>query len=53
VFKKIKLKIVCRLNFDCNNNVVEYEALIIGLLLLKDMKAKRVNIFGDSELVIN
>lgn len=42
-----------KLNFDCTNNVTEYEALMHGLLSLKDRKAKMVDIFGDSELVIN
>jgi len=42
-----------KLNFDCTNNDVEYEALVNGLLLLKYMKAKKVNIFGDSEFIIN
>ena len=40
------------LNFDSTNNVAEYEALVHGLLLLKGKKAKKVKIFGDSELVI-
>ena len=34
-------------------NVAEYEALLLGLHALKDLGAKRVQIFGDSELVIN
>ena len=41
------------MNFDCTNNVTEYEALVHGLLFLKDRKAKRVYIFGDSKLIIN
>ncbi|XP_021802293.1 uncharacterized protein LOC110746388 [Prunus avium] len=31
----------------------EYEALIIGLEILKEMKATRVLVYGDSQLVIN
>ena len=42
-----------KLTFECTNNVVEYEALLLGLNSLKDMGAKRVQIMGDSELVIN
>ena len=42
-----------KLYFDCTNNVVEYEALIIGLDILKRMKDKKVCIYGYSKLVIN
>ena len=42
-----------RLDFQCTNNVAEYEALLIGLYLLKNLKAKKILIQGDSELIIN
>ena len=42
-----------KLTFECTNNVAEYEALLPGLHVLKDFRAKRVKVFGDSELVIN
>lgn len=41
-----------KLNFQCRNNIVEYEALILGLQLLKKFGAKRISIHGDSELII-
>ena len=41
-----------KLNFDCTNNMAEYESLILGLDLLKKMKARNIFVFGDSELVI-
>ena len=41
-----------KLNFKCTNNMAEYEALILGLKALKDFQAQRINIQGDSELVI-
>ena len=42
-----------KLTFECTNNVAEYETLLLGLNALKDMGAKIIEIFGDSELVIN
>ena len=41
-----------KLDFKCTNNVAEYEALILGLKALKDLQAQRVDIQGDSELII-
>jgi len=41
-----------RLNFKCTNNMVEYEALILGLQLVRKLGAKRVSIMVDSELII-
>ena len=41
-----------RLNFKCTNNMVEYEELILGLKLVRNLGAKRVSVMGDSELVI-
>ncbi|XP_070676237.1 uncharacterized protein [Malus domestica] len=42
-----------KLDFECTNNQAEYEALIVGLGILHDLRATRALIFGDSELVIN
>jgi ribonuclease HI len=41
-----------KLNFHCTNNVVEYEALMLGLKLLKRVGAKQIMVRGDSELII-
>ena len=42
-----------KLTFECTNNVAEYKALLLGLNDFKDMGAKRIEVFGDLELVIN
>ncbi|KAM2366278.1 hypothetical protein ACFX1X_004986 [Malus domestica] len=42
-----------KLDFECTNNQAEYEALVIGLDILHDLRATRVLILDDSELVIN
>lgn len=36
----------------CSNNAVEYEALIIGIKILRDLGSKKVEIKGYSELVV-
>jgi ribonuclease HI len=41
-----------RLEFECTNNQVEYEALLSGLEVLDDMGIDKVKIFGDSKLVV-
>ncbi|XP_049360652.1 uncharacterized protein LOC125825352 [Solanum verrucosum] len=37
----------------CSNNVVEYQALILGIEMVVDMKQLNLQVFGDSQLVIN
>jgi len=41
-----------RLNFRCTNNMAEYEALLLGLKLIKSLQATKVSILGDSDLII-
>jgi len=41
-----------KIAFDYSNNEVEYEALIVGLKILRKLNAKRSSVYGDSELVI-
>jgi len=41
-----------RLNLKCTNNMAEYEALLLGLKLLKTLGAAKVSILGDSDLII-
>lgn len=48
----IKKALVFNLNFPCINNQKEYEALIIGLEILKEIRENDLTIFGDSQLVI-
>ena len=37
--------------FPCTNNAVEYEALLHGLRMAKEMNLSQVKCFGDSDLV--
>jgi ribonuclease HI len=42
-----------RLEFSCTNNEAEYEALIQGMILAREMKIEHLIVTGDSELIIN
>ncbi|XP_057481975.1 uncharacterized protein LOC130768885 [Actinidia eriantha] len=37
----------------CSNNEAEYQALILGLEMAIDMKQLRLEVYGDSKLIIN
>ena len=43
---------IAKLNFNCTNNVAEYEACIMGLQEAIDKKVKNLKVYGDSALVI-
>jgi hypothetical protein len=47
-----KTLIACRLEFECTNNTVEYEALLQGLRKALDMNIQNLVVFGDSEIVV-
>lgn len=44
---------IVRLKFKATNNVVEYEALLVGLRLAKEMQVKGLLINSDSQLIIS
>ena len=44
--------IALKLNFDCTNNMAEYEACICGLQAAISLKIKELEVFGDSALII-
>ena len=39
--------------FPCTNNIVEYEDLINGMKIAAEWRVDHLNVFGDSQLVIN
>ena len=41
-----------KLNCQCTNNIAEYEALMLGLKLLKKVGAKQIMVRSDSEFII-
>lgn len=42
-----------RLQFNCTNNVAEYESLIQGPLLAQKRGIQALRVYGDSKLVVN
>ena len=50
--KKDQLKYVLQIHFAASNNVAEYEALVHGLKVAKEIGIRRIICFGDSDLVI-
>ncbi|XP_026410483.1 uncharacterized protein LOC113305683 [Papaver somniferum] len=51
--KKELLSFAFKLDFECSNNVAEYEALILGLRLAEDLNLGAIDVKGDSNLVTN
>jgi ribonuclease HI len=48
-----KLQYVLQIHFHALNNVAEYEALVHGLKLAKEIGIRRILCFGDSDLVVH
>ncbi|SPT16845.1 unnamed protein product [Triticum aestivum] len=47
-----KLRYVLQIHFAASNNIAEYEALIHGLPLAKELGIRRILCYGDSDLVV-
>ncbi|XP_068328731.1 uncharacterized protein [Pyrus communis] len=50
---KVAMEYVLRFKFKASNNEPEYEVLLAGLRLAKHLGVKQINIFSDSQLVVN
>jgi ribonuclease HI len=48
---KIRTFYAARLEFNCTNNIVEYEALLLGLRKLKAMGIRRAILKSDSQVI--
>jgi ribonuclease HI len=48
---KIKTCYTARLEFNCTNNIAEYEALLLGLRKLKAMGIRRAVLKSDSQVI--
>ena len=51
--KGVRLEHSLRQSFKASNNEAEFEALIVGLKVVKKLDAQAVEIFSDSRLVIS
>ena len=49
----IKLEHSFRLSFKALNNEAKYEALLAGLRVVSDLGAKEVEVYSNSQLVVN
>jgi ribonuclease HI len=48
---KVRTCYAVKLDFNCTNNIVEYEALLLGLWKLKAMGIRRVVLKTDSQVI--
>ena len=44
---------VLKFEFEASNNEAKYEALLVGLRVEKELKAKAIQCYSDSQLVVN
>ncbi|GAU40633.1 hypothetical protein TSUD_190100 [Trifolium subterraneum] len=51
--KGAHIPFTARLQFECTNNIAEYEACIMGIEEAIDLRIKNIDIYGDSALVVN
>jgi ribonuclease HI len=48
---KIKTCYAARLEFNCTNNMAEYEDLLLGLRMLKAIRIRRAVLKSDSQVI--
>ena len=50
--EKITTEKSLRLGFSATNNEAEYEALLIGMMMVQKMGGRMVKVYSDSRLVV-
>ena len=50
--EKIIIEKSLRLSFSATNNEAEYEALLMGMIMVQKMGGKALKVFSDSKLVV-
>ena len=48
-----KVKFALKFDFNASNNEAEYEAMIHGLQIAKDLEIKKLKVYSDSQLIVN
>jgi len=48
-----QIPVSVKVNFDCTNNIIKYEACIVGLQVALEFGTYNLSIFGDSLLIIS
>ena len=48
-----KVRYALRLQFSTTNNEAEYEALVTGLCLAREMGLQQLRVYSDSQLVVS
>ena len=49
----VHMRYVIRIHFAASNNIAEYEALVNGLKIAIELGVRRLDVRGDSQLVID
>jgi ribonuclease HI len=49
---RVHMRYVIRLHFVASNNIAEYEALVNGLHIAAELGIKRLDIRGDSQIIV-
>ena len=49
----VRMRYMVRIHFPFSNNVAEYETLINGLCIAIELGIRRLDVRGDSQLVID
>ena len=50
--ERIMIEKSLRLGFSATNNEAEYEALLVGMIIVQKMSEKTMEVFSDSRLVM-
>ena len=50
---KVHMRYMVHLHFPSSNNIAEYKALINGLRIAIELGVRRLDVRGDSQLVVN
>ena len=49
----VHMRYMVRLHFAASNNAAEYEALVNGLQITIELRVRRLDVWGDSQLVVD